>query len=160
MNDDIKETLNYLTKFINDKEEITKYGCEISVKQAKQLLDYITNLQQELKYQEEAEIEYNEKHTKLMKKYTNLQQENERLKELVNPKTQIFIDTQDMEERYGEELYKEYLEKQIEDYKLRCEKAIPMLKELNIKLKDILNTGIDIKEISDIEDTLNGRSDE
>lgn len=25
---------------------------------------------------------------------------------------QVFIDTQDMEERYGEELYKEYLEKE------------------------------------------------
>lgn len=55
---------------------------------------------------------------------TNLQEENERLKELVNPKTQIFIDTQDMEERYGEELYKEYLEKQVKDYKSRIEKAV------------------------------------
>jgi hypothetical protein len=91
---------------------------------------------------------------------TNLQQENKKLKELVNPKTQIFIDTEDMEERYGEELYKEYLEKQVKDYKSRIEKAIPMLKELNIKMKGILNIGIDIKEISDIEDTLNGRSDE
>ncbi len=45
------------------------------------------------------------------------------------------------------------------DYKSRIEKAIPMLKELNIKLKGILNIGIDIKEISDIEDTLDGRSD-
>ena len=42
----------------------------------------------------------------------------------------------------------------------RIEKAIPMLKELNIKLKDILNIGINIKEISDIENVLNGRSDE
>jgi len=47
MNNEIKEILDYLTKFINDKEEITKYGCEISVKQAKPLLDYITNLEQE-----------------------------------------------------------------------------------------------------------------
>ena len=35
-------------------------------------------------------------------------------------------------------------------------KAIPMLKELNIKLKDILKIGIDIKEISDIEEILKG----
>lgn len=38
----------------------------------------------------------------------------------------------------------------------RIEKAIPMLKELNIKLKDILKTGIDIKEISNIEKVLQG----
>ena len=41
----------------------------------------------------------------------------------------IFIDTQDMEERYGEELYKEYLEKQVKDYKSRIEKAIDYIKE-------------------------------
>ena len=40
------------------------------------------------------------------------------------------------------------------NYKSRCEKAIPMLKELNAKLKKILNIGIDIKEISDIEKIL------
>lgn len=32
-------------------------------------------------------------------------------------KTTIFIDTQDMEERYGEELYKEYLEKENQQLK-------------------------------------------
>jgi hypothetical protein len=36
----------------------------------------------------------------------------------------IFIDTEDMEERYGEELYKEYLEKQNKD-----------LKEKNVELR-------------------------
>lgn len=44
---------------------------------------------------------------------TNLQQENEKLKQ---PK--IFIDTQDMEERYGEELYKDYLERENDRLKL------------------------------------------
>jgi len=34
----------------------------------------LDDLQQELKYQKEAEKEYNEKHTKLMKKYKDLQQ--------------------------------------------------------------------------------------
>lgn len=56
-------------------------------------------------------------------------EENERLKELANPKTQIFIDTQDMEERYGEELYKEYLEEQVKDYKSRIEKAVEYIKK-------------------------------
>ena len=35
----------------------------------------------------------------------------------MSEKTTIFIDTQDMEERYGEELYKEYLEKEIKRLK-------------------------------------------
>lgn len=48
------------------------------------------------------------------------------------------------------------LKEENEDYRSRCEKAIPMLKELNIKLKDILKIGIDIKEISDIENILKG----
>lgn len=39
-------------------------------------------------------------------------------------------------------------------------KAIPMLKELNIKIKEILKIGIDIKEISDIEEILKGENNE
>ena len=46
---------------------------------------------------------------------------NKELETLKQP--QVFIDTQDMEERYGEELYKEYLEKEN--------------KRLNNKLKNI-----------------------
>jgi len=43
-----------------------------------------------------------------------LQQENEQLKKQLENKNnpQIFIDTEDMEERYGTDLYIEYLEKE------------------------------------------------
>jgi NAD+--asparagine ADP-ribosyltransferase len=41
----------------------------------------------------------------------------------------IFIDTQDMEERYGEELYKEYLENQNKEMKEKIDKAIEYIKE-------------------------------
>ena len=54
---------------------------------------------------------------------TNLQQDYEKLKDLVNPKPQIFIDTEDMEERYGRELYEDYLKEQVKNYKSRCKKA-------------------------------------
>ena len=40
----------------------------------------------------------------------------------MNKGTTIFIDTQDMEERYGEELYKEYLEKENKQLKEENEK--------------------------------------
>ena len=58
MTNEIKEILDYLNKFINDKEEITKYGCEISVKNAKILLDYITNLQEENEMYAQLKDEY------------------------------------------------------------------------------------------------------
>ena len=40
----------------------------------------------------------------------------------------IFVDTQDMEERYEEELYKEYLENQNKEMKERIDKAIEYIK--------------------------------
>lgn len=40
----------------------------------------------------------------------------------MNKGTTIFIDTEDMEERYGEELYKEYLEKENKRLKQENEK--------------------------------------
>lgn len=46
--------------------------------------------------------------------------------------------------------YEDYLLDEIEKKDKVLDKIKPMLKELNIKLKDILNIGIDIKEISDI----------
>ena len=52
----------------------------------------------------------------------------------------IFIDTQDMEERYGEELYKEYLENQNKEMKEKINKAIENCKKsiesINQKLQD------------------------
>ena len=110
MKDEIKEILNYLTKFINDKEEITKYGCEISVKQAKHLLDYITNLQEEIKSlkgsckalgkkrenqrKELIVLSHNlsKKNVKVQTLKTNmkeLQQENERLNNIIKKTTKL-----------------------------------------------------------------------
>ena len=43
----------------------------------------------------------------------------------------IFIDTQDMEERYGEELYKEHLENQNKEMKEKINKAIDYIKQVN-----------------------------
>lgn len=137
MNDEIKEikinTLGQLLDFVETEEK------------AKLLIDYITNLQH-------TEDLYNQ----LLKDYDELQQENERLKELVNPKTQVFIDTQDMEERYGEELYKEYLEKQVKDYKSRCEKAVEKIKKIQ---QNAIKYGAehDIIICQELIDTLNGK---
>ena len=50
---------------------------------------------------------------------TNLQQENQELKKQLEEKNkpQIFIDTQDIEERYAEGLYQDYLEEENKKYK-------------------------------------------
>lgn len=52
-----------------------------------------------------------------------LMQENVELKKQLNElqETQIFIDTQDIEERYGEGLYQEYLEKENKELKKQLE---------------------------------------
>lgn len=52
----------------------------------------------------------------------------------------IFIDTQDMEERYGEELYKEYLENQNKEMKEKIDKAIEYIKsnKLDIVMVELL----------------------
>lgn len=47
-----------------------------------------------------------------------------------------------------------------EELEERIDKAINKLDKLNIKLKEILSTGIDIKEISDIEKILKGDNNE
>ena len=41
----------------------------------------------------------------------------------------IFIDTEDMEERYGEELYKEYLEQENKELHNKTDKAIEYIED-------------------------------
>ena len=55
-------------------------------------------------------IIYNDYWSKMREKDIEIERLNKELETLKQP--QVFIDTQDMEERYGEELYKEYLEKE------------------------------------------------
>ena len=79
-------------------------------------------------------IKLNKEKINQLKDYiTNLQEENQHLQEVLD----------------YEEDFNRYL-------KSRIDNVIPMLKELNIKLKGILKIGIDIKEISDIENILQG----
>ena len=67
-----------------------------------------------------------------------LQQENQKLKEELEEKNkhQIFIDTQDVEERYAEGLYQDYLEEENKKYKNQQKEFINKIKELEIKLKE------------------------
>lgn len=75
-----------------------------------------------------------------------------------NKKMTIFIDTQDMEERYGEELYKEYLEKENQQLKETIKKvnsrnskqrlANRKLQDKNKQLKDRIKTYEDPEDMT------------
>ena len=69
-----------------------------------------------------------------------LQQENQELKKELEEKNkpQIFIDTQDIEERYAEGLYQDYLEEENKKYKNQQKEFIEFLEnEKNIYPYDI-----------------------
>ena len=101
MNDDIKEILKWLQNGVDMIPDYACYGIEISDKDCKLLLDYITNLQQELKYQEEAEIEYNEKYTKLMKDFKKIKEQNNDLRKIYkNTYNKLFENENDELARY------------------------------------------------------------
>ena len=71
-----------------------------------------------------------------------LQQENQELKKELEEKNkpQIFIDTQDVEERYAEGLYQDYLEEENKKYKNQQKEFIEWLtNEKNIYPYDISN---------------------
>lgn len=65
----------------------------------------------------------------------------------------IFIDTQDMEERYGEELYKEYLENENHQLKDRIEKATKLIKDKTKIIPDEEGGGLILSDY-DIRDLL------
>lgn len=75
-------------------------------------------------------------------------EDTQKLKKLLEEKNnyQIFIDTQDMEERYAEGLYQEYLEEENKKYKKVIDKAIKCI-DYNTKYRN----GADIYQFIDIE---------
>ena len=79
-------------------------------------------------------------HAKITHAIRELQQENHELKEQVEEKNkpQIFIDTQDIEERYAEGLYQDYLEEENKKYKNQQKEFVDWLEnEKNIYPYDI-----------------------
>ena len=79
-------------------------------------------------------------HAKITHAIRELQQENQELKKELKEKNkpQIFIDTQDIEERYAEGLYQDYLEEENKKYKNQQKEFIEYLEnEANINPYDI-----------------------
>ena len=123
----------------------------------KEIVDKLSNRKQEtliqglrecqLKDIEHPFITKEEYINKLLNYITSLQQKVEQLekenKELRQP--QVFIDCEDMEERYGRDLYEDYLKGKIEQLENIRKEAIEFCKKYDFILKwqilDILNKG-------------------
>lgn len=149
---DIKKQLQdkKIKEILDKAKEISNYGADgkqhtrmFNQFEAKILLDYITNLQNENMKYDQCLTELTDNYKDIQKELTYLQEENERLKDYLK-----------IMEKGKDNNLNRFL-----DYKSRIDKAIPMLEELNVKLKDILKIGIDIKEITVIKNQLQG-SDE
>lgn len=127
MNREIKEILDMFTKY---KDNWYSVEYILKPKQCVILFDYITNLQEELEYQKQAEQEYNEKHTKLMKKYKkSCETYQQALDETMSEK----MDLEKENDRLKETLHWKQLESNI-FYKSRIDKAIEE-KKIPEKLK-------------------------
>ena len=119
MNDEIKEILDNIKEDINGKFE-WEYIDDYYVEQIKPLLNYITNLQQE-NHDLKSQLECYENGVYYSSKVDELQQENERLKELNENASKVCM----AEHKYGVDKAEE-----ARDYKSRCEKAIEYIKEM------------------------------
>ena len=120
-----KEEIHNLLKIENDKTTI------FTNKELKMIDDYIKELEA---------YKYN-----MDRDYLRLQKENKELKKELEEKNkpQIFIDNQDIEERYAEGLYQDYLEEENKKYKNQQKEFIEFL-ESYLKLfdnKDIYEEG-------------------
>ena len=133
MSDEIKEYLDTLKEIVGEGKSKGTYG--ISYWHWKEILDYITNLQQRIEYLERSNNRREENITSLQDECTELEQENEYLK-----KHQRF------HKKFGndyifcvegdKETYKDLLlekQEELEDYKSRVEKAI---EAINTQLKN------------------------
>ena len=105
----MSEEIHNLLKIQNDKTTI------FTNKELKMIDDYINELES---------YKYN-----LDRDYLRLEKENQELKKELEEKNkpQIFIDTQDIEERYAEGLYQDYLEEENKKYKNQQKEFIEYL---------------------------------
>ena len=106
-----REEIHNLLKIENDKTTI------FTNKELKMIDDYINELEA---------YKYN-----MNRDYLRLEKENEELKKQLEEKNkpQIFIDTQDIEERYAEGLYQDYLEEENKKYKNQQKEFIEWLED-------------------------------
>lgn len=136
MNNEIKEILNKLQKCKDDDEDILlikQYGATL-------ILNYITNLQQEIEKLNDDKRGMLVQLYKANDEKDKIKQENKRLKELVDADNESY----DIQETIINRQKSELLEQ--EDYKSRCEKADNQLKIIMQILKEQPNRRIEDDE--------------
>ena len=134
-----KEEIDYWLRYFsnNNQSFMSKDGKKITLfKVFKELkeLQYLLKIKNDYIKELEA-YKYN-----LDRDYLRLEKENKELKKELEEKNkpQIFIDTQDIEERYAEGLYQDYLEEENKKYKNQQKDFIKFLEnERNINPYDI-----------------------
>ena len=116
----MNEKIHNLLKIENDKTTI------FTNKELKMIDDYINeleaykyNLDRDYLRLEKENQKLNQKYLNAVADYETTMSENQKLKKQLEEKNkpQIFIDTQDIEERYAEGLYQDYLEEENKKYK-------------------------------------------
>ena len=151
-----------------NKEEIEYCGLKIVVNN-ETYAEYKGTLEEQIEILQQENQELKEKINGVDEErtylYNKLSAENEQLNSLVNScqeeirrlkkqleeknKPQIFIDTQDMEERYSEGLYQDYLEEENKKYKNQQKEFIKYL-ENEIKIYSNVYMEDMLKEIEEI----------
>ena len=138
-NEEIKEILDKLQEISN---YAVIYNIKINSDEAKILLDYITNLQQDLDKSNNI-IEKDRQFYKCrMDEYAELKKENEDLKTIIKQYVDIVLHDR----------------KVIDDYKSRTNKAIEYIKDKGLYEEelDIFNDDINYNELDDLLNILNG----
>ena len=147
---EIKEILDKLEKcYLEYNKLYEKYHEDdmrfiIHLDEAKAILDYITNLQEEVRVNNDLIPYFKNKEKKLKKEITNLQQENERLKEI--EKEHKNCTRKHWQQKCGEHHAKELF------YRLTIEKTIEYIKQHSNNLVECLY----VEEVKDLLNILKG----
>ena len=158
MNDEIKEIFNDTKEFIKDLDDKSIYGIPIG--ELRQLLDYITNLQQIEQEHKKINGELREENSKLEIALENIQEDyDRRIKEIDVLKKKLDRRTEEnerlKEDLKGQENLTLSYCKSEQDYKSRCEKV-------NLVIKGIFYGGNEdyyLNKIKEIQNILQNGSD-
>lgn len=159
MKDEIIDLLQYL-KNVYESEETSTWLNKLQIKD---LLDYITNLQREVRVNNDLIPYFKNKEKELKKKITNLQEENKELREdnfayhqlmkMQNKREYRSKFLKDFQKEHGKNVFPDYDEiyKRYDNYKTRNKLAIEYINK---------NYDTDIEDVFELLEILQGKSDE
>lgn len=113
-----------------------------------EMIDYYDELFDEMESWREESKELNKKYLNAVADYETTMSELQEIKKLLEEKNkpQIFIDAQDIEERYAEGLYQDYLEEENKKYKNQQKEFIDYLENMLDNENDIFSV-VRVKDV-------------